>query len=233
MPNRRPISPNPLDVVPLKDVARSLRFIAERGGKTLRESLPLDSLPEPAARVAEGALSSVHRLGDAAGRHVSALAHALLDDDSAAPVHLITPDPAEAEARFAATVYTGLRLAMVRLGAENCLVSESAARAAWRVTQEDGPADTDVRVAADLFEALLAQRAIRDAILPPACPFALAEATRIATFAVLLSLLGPGEAGEASIPAAVDLTLALRDDLAKANSAAAVAALLQEFRDHV
>lgn len=233
MPNRRHIPAPPLDVVPLKDVARSLRFIAERGGRTLRESLPLDSLPEPAARVAEGALSSVHRLGDAAGRRVSALAHALLDEDGDQPLHLVTPDPAEAEARFAAAAYAGLRLAMVRLGAENCLVSESAARAAWRAAQDHGPAGTDVLVAGDLFLALIAHRAIRDAILPEACPYSFAEAGRIATFALLLSLLGPGEASEASIPAAVDLTLALRDDLAKAGDAAAIAALLAEFRDHV
>lgn len=227
MPSRLPLPP--IDTAPFKDVARSLRFAVEQGGRSLRRGLPLDALPEPAARLADAALTTAQRLGDYAGRGAATLAHALLDGDETPPP-LSHPEEAAAEARFAAAAHDGLRGALLRLGAESCLVSEAAAVSAWRRVMRAARA-SDSATAAALYLALLDPPAVRDVVwAEDTTP--LADATLVATFAVLLAMLADPACYQDLLPAATDLALALAADLQKAD-AAGLQGLFDGFRNHV
>jgi hypothetical protein len=230
MPLRPPL-PH-IDPAPLRDMARSLRFVAERGSRTLQKSLPLDALPDPAARMADAALSTVLRVGQGAERSVSAFAHALLDDD-AAPPPLGNPEAAKAEAHFARAVQGGLRQALTHLGAESTLVSEMAARRAWAEVTRSGTGQSDSETAAALFAALHDAHTVREVVWPDDLALSPSEATQIASFALLLAMLADPAGLRALIAPCVDLALALRADLAAATTPAALTALFDEFRDHV
>lgn len=227
MPSRLPLPP--IDTAPIKDVARSLRFAVEQGGRSLRKGLPLDALPEPAARLADAALTTAWRIGDTAGRGVRSLAHLLEGDDTPPP--LSHPEEAAAEARFAAVTHDGLRTALLRLGAESCLVSEAAAVAAWRRVTRSAEG-SDSATAASLYLALLEPPAVREVVWPEAVTPP-AEATRVAVFAVLLAMLADPAGYQDLLPAATDLALALAGDLAKAADPAALKTLFEDFRNHV
>jgi hypothetical protein len=226
----RPTLPR-LDPAPLKDMARSLRFVAQRGGKTLKSALPLDALPDPAARMADAALAAVMKVGAEADRSVSALAHAMLDED-VPPPPLDHPEAAEAEARFATAAHDGLRIALARLGAEGSLVSETAARRAWRGVAHTGTGQKDSATAAALFGALTESHTVREVIWPSDASLPEADAISIASFAVLLAMLSDPDGFTDLLPAAVDLALALRSDIPAADPGR-LAALFEEFRDHV
>ncbi len=219
----------PIDTAPIKDVARSLRFAVERGGRSLRRGLPLDVLPEPAARLADAALTTALIISGSAGRGVSSLAHLLEGDDTPPP--LSHREEAAAEGRFAAAAHDGLRAALLRLGAESCLVSEAAAVAAWRRVTRSAAA-SDGATAASLYLALLDPPAVREVVWPEATTPP-ADATRIAVFAVLLAMLADPAGYQDLLPAATDLAMALAGDLAKADDPAALKTLFEEFRDHV
>lgn len=221
-----------LDPAPLKDMARSLRFVAERGSRTLQKSLPIEALPDPAARIADAAFSTVLRVGHGAERGVSAIAHALLDDDTAPPP-LNQTEGADAEARFASAAESGLRQALALLGAESALVSEMAARRAWQAISHSGTGQSDSETAAALFAALIDAHALREAVWPDDRVMPLAEAARIATFALLLAMLADPAGLRSLIGPCTDIALALRADIAAATTPAALAALFDEFRDHV
>jgi hypothetical protein len=226
MPSRLPL-PH-IDTAPIKDVARSLRFAVEQGGRSLRKGLPLDVLPEPAARLADAALATARRIGAEAERGASSLAHLIEGDDTPPP--LSHPEEAAAEARFAAAAHDGLRAALLRLGAEGCLVSEAAAVRAWRqVTRAAGGSDGDT--AAALYLALLDPPAVREVVWPEGVA-PLPEAARVATFAVLLAMLADPAGFQDLLPAASDLALALAGDLLQADRVA-VKTLFEDFRNHV
>jgi hypothetical protein len=228
MPSRLPRPP--IDTAPIKDVARSLRFAVEQGGRSLRKGLPLDALPEPAARLADVAFHTARRIGDSAGRGASSLAHLLLDGDDTPPP-LSHPEEAAAEARFAAAAHDGLRAALLRLGAESCLVSEAAAVAAWRrVTRAAEGSDSET--AGALYLALIDPPAVRDVVwaegaTPPT------EPAKVATFAVLLAMLADPAEYQQLLPAATDLALALAPDLVQAADRTALKTLFEDFRNHV
>ncbi|MEY4697004.1 MAG: hypothetical protein RIT14_1432 [Pseudomonadota bacterium] len=229
----RPTPPfPPIDVAPLIDMARSLRFVAERSGRTLKNSLPGDALPAPAARLADGALTRALRLGETAQRGVSGLAHMLLNRD-APPPPLTAPDADQAERRFAAAAHDGLRLALFRLGAEGVLASETAARQAWRQVFSAGAMGSEGETAAALVLALDTSGALRETLWPDTATLSLAEARRIAIFAVLLAMLDDPADFRLRLDASVDIACALRDDLCAAADAAALATLFEEFRTHV
>jgi hypothetical protein len=227
----RPTLPR-LDPAPFKDMARSLRFVAERGSRTLQKSLPLDVLPNPAARVADAALATALRVGQRAEQSVSAFAHALLDDDSPPPP-LDHVAEVEGEARFAVAAHDALRGALAQLGAESSLVSETAARRAWRAVATGATGQSDSATAAALFLSLTAAHTVREAVWHESTALPHAEAAAIATFAVLLAMLAEPAQFRALLPSAVDITLALRADLLAATDAQRLAALFDEFRNHV
>ena len=232
MPQRH-LPPFPLlDPAPLKDMARSLRFVAERGGRTLRDTLPIDALPEPAARLADGALASVLQLSGQAQRRVSDLAHRLLDRDDPPPP-LTKPDATEAESRFATAAHDGLRAALHQLGAEDSLISETAVRRVWAKVFSQGPKGSEGTTAATLFIALDEAQVIRETVWSEATALPLAEARRIALFSVLLAMLADPADFHSRLHASVDLALALRADIAAALDGRRLASLFDEFRDHV
>lgn len=228
MPNRPPFPLPRLDAAPIKDVARSLRFVAERGGRTLKQALPLDALPEPAARLAERALATVERLGATAQRSVSGLAHSMLDPDG--PPSPLTAADADAEARFAVALQSGLTRALALLGAESALVSETAAARAWRQVMAEGPGATEADTAAALHQALLAGGVVREVFWPEDAP--LPEARALAIFSVLLAMQADPADFDNRLAAATDMALALRADILAAD-APALTALFAEFHDHV
>ena len=228
MPSRLPLPP--IDTAPIKDVARSLRFAVEQGGRSLRKGLPLEALPEPAAWLADAALTTALRIGDSAGRGAASFAHVLLDGDDTPPT-LSHPEEAAAEARFAVAAHDGLRAALMRLGAESCLVSEAAAVTAWRRVTRAAEA-SDSETAAALYLALTDPSAVREVVwtegaTPPV------QAARVATFAVLLAMLADPTEYQALLPAATDLALALAPDLMRAGDRAALKTLFEDFRNHV
>lgn len=227
MPSRLPLPP--IDTAPIKDVARSLRFAVEQGGRSLRKGLPLEALPEPAARLADAALATARKLGDTAGRGAASLAHALLDGDETPPP-LSHPGETAAEARFAAAAHDGLRVALLRLGAERCLVSEAAAVAAWRRATREAEG-SDSATAAALHLALLDPPAVREVVWAEGTT-APADAVKVATFAVLLAMLAAPEEYQALLPAATDLALALAAELAQADRDT-LTTLFEDFRNHV
>lgn len=222
----------PLHPAPLKDMARSLRFVAERGGRTLRDTLPIDALPRPAARLADGALASVLQLSGQAQRHVSDLAHRLLDRDDPPPP-LTKPDSTDAEGRFAAAAHDGLRAALHQLGAEDSLIRETIARRVWSEVFAQGPKGSEGTTAAALFTALEEAKVIRETVWSEANALPLAEARRIALFAALLAMLADPADFQSRLHASVDLALALRADIAAAQDGKSLATLFDEFRDHV
>lgn len=225
MPTRPPLPK--IDAAPLKDMARNLRFVAERGGRLLKDALPLDALPDPAVRVADAALTKVRQ----AEREVAALAHRLLDEDG-------TPPPLDrlegaAETHFAVAAHAGLRAALARLGAESTLISETAAQRAFLQATAQGAGSSDSATAAALFFALLDAHVVREAIWPDTATLSPAEAGRVATFAMLLAMLADPGGYRDVLPQAVDMALALKADLMACEDPARIAALLDEFRDHV
>lgn len=229
MPSRLTPPFPPLDPAPLKDMARSLRFVAERGGRTLKEALPLDILPDPAARAADAALATLRKVGREADRSVSALAHALLDRKDPSPSLSQTADTG-----FAAAIHDGLRVALSQMGVESSLISETAAGRAWATVHQAGPGGKDSETAAALFVALVQFHAVREAIWrEESKPLLPTDTARVAIFAVLLAMLADPSGHAALLPAATDLALALRGDLADNDDATALAALFEEFRNHV
>lgn len=218
MPHRPPI-----DLLPLKDAVRGLRDVAKRGVATLHDTLPLADLPGPAAHLADKALEQARVMGQMADRGLSNFAHSLLDDQVG--VHL-DDGAAQAETRFAATLYACLQEVMPYLGDDPSGISETAARAAWRKVQAQGNA-TDSLVAAQLLLALEAVGLIRPLIATPAANL------RPALFASLLAMLADPDHPAPLLPATADLALALASDLAKIDNPSALVALFEEFRHHV
>ncbi len=231
MPNRPPLPPPPLDPAPLKDMARLLHFAARQGGRSLRRGLPPGALPEPAVRLADAALASAERLGEEARRGASALGRAVMGGGESPPP-LSHPEEAAAAARFAAAAHDGLRIALARLGAESCLVSEAAAQSAWRQATQGRAGQSDSAIAAALFEALLAVQAVRETVWAEEGGPPPVGASRLAVFATLLAMLAEPAGFRDLIPAATDIALALRDELAAARPAA-LQAMFDEFRAHV
>lgn len=235
MPTRTPFALPRLDAAPLKDVARSLRFVAERSRRTLKDNLPLNMLPEPAARLAEDALATMDRLGQTAQRGVSELAHIMLDPDGPPPPLSIadpTTDTAGAEAHFAAAAHDGLREALLHLGATSALVSESAAARAWHQAMAAGMGDSEGTAAAALFDAMLREGVIRETIWPEQAALSAGDGRRVAVFAVLLAMLADPTDFDSRLRAATDMALALRADIIPAQPKDLLA-LFNEFRDHV
>lgn len=95
-----------------------------------------------------------------------------------------------------------------------------------------GTGQKDSATAAALFHALTEAQTVREAVWPRATIVPSTEAVAIATFAVLLAMLSDPADFTELLPAAVDLALALRQDVPCAD-AVHLAALFEEFRDHV
>ena len=221
-----------LDAAPLKDMVRGLRFAAERGGQALRLALPLDALPRPAARLADGAVSAVLHLGAQTARGVSGMARALVGTD-APPPPLTDRKAAAVAQRFATATHDGLCRALSHLGADAALIAETPARRIWKEVFAHGPQGSEAATAAELFLALDNAGLVRDIVWPDPSPLSTAEARPIALFGVLLAMLDDPADFHSRLLPAVDLSLALRSDIAAAQDANSLCALFDDFRHHV
>jgi hypothetical protein len=243
--------------MPLREALRGLRHVLRRGGATLRETLTIDMLPQPAAHLAGSMLRDVETLAKGADRIASELAKAVLGG-----VHPASSSLAEIAARgdhgelFAAAAYPALRDVLLRLGAKDAFVSEAAARSAFAAAHAqmlardtahaaieetpgtDDKAAAEARMAAALTLAMIEARAIRGLPGGRETRVTASALEPVALFSVMLWLQsGAGEEeNEAALSAATDLAVALAGDVetaARAGDAARIAALYLEFASHV
>jgi hypothetical protein len=225
------------DRMPLREALRSLRHVLRRGGRSIRDAAPTDVLPRPASRLAQKVLRDVEGIARSMDDAASDLAERMLGDrpPSGLQLHALAGRP-EAAKPFAAAVYAALRAVLARLGAEGAYVSEAAARRAWE-TLEATSAD-DAAIAAHLALALVEAKVIRDASAEEAARVPGAALQAVSVFAVLLWLLSDraGDEDDAALEAAVNLSVALAGDVARATEtrdATALSRLFGEFADHV
>jgi hypothetical protein len=228
--------PLPPDPMPLREALRGLRHVLRRGGESLRETVPVGSLPGPAADVAGKVLHHVGQVARKVDSVASDIAGRMLGVADAPPA----PDlagPVDAGG-FAAAVYAALRVVLARMGVADAFVSEVAARDAPGAAYAD-PVDADEAArAAGLMLALLAGQVVRDVVPGAQSDIAPVAVPPVAVFAVMLWLVADRsqDGGEAALQAAADLALAMAPDVAAAagaRDAGRIAALLAEFRPHV
>lgn len=225
MPHFPPASP---DLAGLRDALRGLRFALRRGGERISEA-PIPALPAPAGQFAEVALRHGGELVKEMDRFASAVAKSLLTSgrETDARMSQIVTGRNGAEL-FANASYTALKRALDRLGADDALISESAARNAFLHAAPMIGVQSEAEVAAELTVQLLDLDAIRGA----------SEVAPLAIFAMLLWLQSdrPETEDRASFEAAVDLACAIRQDVlpaCKALDRSRLSALYSEFIDHV
>lgn len=216
------------DPIPLREALRGLRHMLRRGGETLADTLPVHSLPKPAADIAGAVLREVEGIARGVNGVASGLAKTVLGDSS--PDHPTLNDLTGpgADDRFAAATYAALRAVLDRLGAPGVFVSEAAAREVH--AQADGDA-------ARLTLALLDARVVRGATADEAARVPGSALAPVAVFAVMLWLQSDrtGE-DDAALDAATDIGVTLAAKVATAadtRDEAALSALYTKYAAHV
>lgn len=234
--------PHP-DPLPLREALRGLRHGLRRSRRALREGVPLEALPGPAALLAGPVLESLDTLAgglDAAGTD---LARRLLGGDAhhVPPFDVLAADP-HREELLAEAAYAALRGALLRMGDGEAFVSEAAARRAVQAVGGTGAGAEPSRLAADLALRLIDAQVIRDLAPVPSLRVEASRAPAVAVVAALLWLMadrrdaGPGLDSDAALDAATDLAVALAGEIAPAvagRDIGALAALLDQFAPHV
>lgn len=223
--------PHRPDIMPLREALRGLRFVLRRSGETLAETIPVESLPKPAADLAGAMLREMNGLARNVDELASGLAKSVLGGADQASVTLdqLTAGQ-DASEQFGAAVYVALRSVLRRLGAPGVFVSEAAARRAWRNGQK-----TD---AATLTVNLLDARVVRGTTAEEATRVPGAALEAVAIFAVLLWLQSARSdaENEDALQAAADLAVALAPEVARAcaeRDPARIAALYARYAAHV
>ncbi len=229
------LPPFPPDPMPLREALRGLRHVMRRGGESLRDTVPVGSLPEPAQAIAGAVLREVGQIARSVDLVASGLAKRVLG--GTAPAAPPLGDGAGGEAAFAAAAYAALRAALRRIGAAETFISEVAARSAYRALGSAGGREA-ARLGADLTLCLIAARVVREADAAPDARLPGPAIAPVAVFAVVLWMLADRAEhdGEAALDAAIDLSIAIAADIraaAQAGDAARLTALFAEFADHV
>jgi hypothetical protein len=217
-------SPIPLpDPMPLRDALRGLRHAVRRGGETFLDSMPVESLPPPAAKLAEVVLREVGEIARSMNDAASGLArvalgagdkpHGTLQDLAAR---------ADAEDAFARGIYAALREVLRRLHAPSAYISETAARSAYLALPAERKTGSTARKAATLSLSLYDGKVIRGASAEEASRVPGAALESVGIFAVMLWLQSDRNENEneEALDAATDLAVALAAEAAAA------------FRDH-
>ncbi len=236
MTRQLPLAPDPM---PLREALRGLRHFLRRGGETLRETVSTDAIPGPAAGFAGSVLREVESFARGVDQMASGLAKTVLGraDPSPSSFQSFASD-SDADARFAAAVYSALRAVLEKLGAAGAFVSEAAIRKAFaRISDRIGQA-SDAEVGADMTLALIEARAIRGATAEEASHVPGGALAPVAVFAAMLWMQSDRseDENEAALAAAADLAVALAGDVGRAASArdaGLLAALFAEFAAHV
>ena len=232
--------------MPLREALRGLRFLLQRGGEALVDTVVIEDLPKPAAGVVGAVLREVsgfaRNVDDlAAGLAKSVLVRSVLAKSVLARSVLGGDDPSSLtlqdmgtghnpDAAFGAAVYVALRSVLRRLGAPGVFVSEAAARRAY------GPQGaTD---AAGLTVNLLDARVVRGTTAQEAARVPGAALEPVAIFAVMLWLQSTRseDENEDALDAATDLAVALAAEIGStcaARDTARIADLYARYVPHV
>jgi hypothetical protein len=233
--NQSPIRPDPM---PLREALRGLRHVLRRGGETLAETMSVEALPKPAAKLASVLLREAEGLARNIDVMASGLAKSILGGNEPQSISLTDlADASDADARFAQAVYVALRFVLDRLGAPGIFVSEAAARKVY------GDAVARSRYISPMLAAvltldLLAVRVLRGTTAEEAARVPGAALEPVAIFAVLLWLQSSRSEheNEAALDAAADIAVAISADVAKActeGDAGRIAALYEKYAPHV
>lgn len=227
------------DVMPMRDALRGLRHAIRRGGETLLEAMPMESLPRPAADLAGMVMREVEEIAKGVNSVASGfarLAFGASDTHSEALQKLNVTNGAEDE--FAQGMYSALQAVLRRLDAPSAYVSETAARAAFLSLTPDQRQGTQAAIAAALSLALVNCRVLRGASAEDAAHVPGNSLAYVAIFAVMLWLQSHrGEAeDEAALASATELAVALAAEATtafRAQDGKRLEALYAEFAPHV
>ena len=231
-------SPSPLpDAMPLRDALRGLRHAVRRGGASLLETMPVGSLPRPAADLAGAVLREVTGLASGVTEVAAGLARFALGagDAPRGSLHDLAAQQ-NAEDSFAIGLYAALRAVLRRLNAPAVYISETAARSAYLAL---GPLrGSDAATAAALTLALVDTRVLRGVASETAATVPGPLLEPVALFAVMLWLQSDRSEAEdeATLIAATDLAIAVAPEAAsalQARDAARLETLYAEFAAHV
>ncbi len=233
MSNQSSILP---DALPLREALRGLRHVMRKGGETLKDTMTVDIMPPPAARLAGVVLREVEAIAKGMDHAASGLAKKVLGipDPTAPSLHAITGQQ-DGDVVFGTAFYAATQAVLRRLGAPSVFISEAGARKAFQhIRPFDAP---DAEVAATLTIALHKAKVLKGTAAETARVPAAAVAP-VALFAVMLWLQSqrPEAEDEAALDAATELSVALAADVSKACIAGNhpdLAALYTEFASHV
>ena len=234
-PKSSPLS----DAMPLRDALRGLRHAVRRGGETLLDAMPVDSLPRPAAALAGAVLREVGEFAKGVNDAASGLARLALGANAKprGSLHDLTARQG-AEDGFAQGVYAALRATLRHLNAPSAYVSETAARSAYLALTPEQRLGSDASVAATLSLALAKAKVLRGASAADAARVPGHSLDHIAIFAVMLWLQSNRSEAEdeKALQAATDLAVALAaeaDAAFRAKDYPRLARLYAEFAPHV
>lgn len=223
--------------LPLKDALRTVRFVLHRGRDMARVSRPHRVMPPPFSHLAGAVLREVDHLATQAEGAAASFAHSWTGGSgglSSEGLERIEQDR-RAGMAFSRAAYSGLRVALPLLGAEDALISQNAAKSAHDAARRSGEVDP-AALAAALMREMMHARVIRELAMRHDAPLDAATARRLALFALMLWLVCERSEGEAeeALRAAVVLSQALADEITAAGEdPAALSRLLREFSDHV
>ncbi len=232
--------PKPLaDAMPLRDALRGLRHAVWRGGETLLDAMPVDSLPRPAAELAGAVLREVGEFAKGVNDVASRLARLALGA-SAKPqgtLHDLTARQG-AEDGFAQGINAAMRAVRRHLNAPSAYVSETAARSAYLALTPEQRLGSDASIAAALSLALAEAKVLRGVSAADRALVAGHSLDHIAIFAVMLWLQSNRSEAEdeKALEAATDLAVALAaeaDAAFRDKDTTRLATLYAEFASHV
>lgn len=236
------MSPSPIipaDAMPLREALRGLRFLLRRGGETLADTMPVETLPRPASALATSVLREVGGIVRSVDSVASNVAKLVLGgpDSLSAPLDELVRR-GDADVAFARAIYAALGAVLRRFGATNFFVSEMSARATFAAWQRDG-GDGDMDLgAADLALRLLEARVIRGTTTDRAGAVPDGALDGATVFAVLLWLQSARSESEneAALDAAADIASAKAGEVdmaVQAGDRERIAALFRKYVGHV
>lgn len=231
---------NPLpDAMPLRDALRGLRHAVRRGGETLLDVMPVDSLPRPAAQLAGAVLHEVGAFAKGVNDVASGLARLALGGSAKSQGSLqdLTLHQG-AEDGFAQGLYAALRAVLRHLNAPSAYISETAARSAYLTLTPEQRLGSDASMAAALSLALAEAKILRGLSAADAALVTGQSLDHIAIFAVMLWLQSNRSEAEdeKALEAATDLAVALAaeaDAAFRDTDTMGLATLYAEFASHV
>lgn len=233
--------PHP-DPMAVREALRLLRHGFRRSRRVLRETMPVEALPEPAAQLAKGVLSGLDRLAGEVDQATTEVARRLLSEGG----HLVSAlqdlgTGPEAEVLFAEALYSALRSVLRRLGDADAFLSEAVARRAYIGSATANPepwVERPAEAAADLALRLLAAQVVRGLSSEIEVDLGKDAAAPVAVFAALLWMMSERaeEDADEALEASTDLSVALAPEIAAAVAARdrdRLASLFEQFAPHV